>query len=457
MKTGALPPLRMKNIKLNGVVIPSIAFTMLFIELAERCSWYANKSITQTFMSRDMESFFGMTFTNQDAQVISQLLKGVAYITPLLGAWVGQRYGKTQTIIGFGFLCALGHVLLSLSLGLTNGLPFFMTALMMISFMGGALKPVNTALYAAIFQGYTDSERHQAMSIFYFMINVGSVISDIVTPTLRDTLGYHIAYLLPCVMMFVSVGTLYFVRKQFTPYNLVIAPTTASEKKDTDGFKIRPVVVFMSFFILLWGTYNLYDSAFNADGAFYDRKLWGMEISFDIIKAINPITLIVGIPLTLWLEKKFNINISGRKRVLIGMCMVLISVGLAAILRYLIHTEFTEKGIDDHEIKHAVQSSYSVLWMLLIQTIMALSEIFFSIQMLKLALDYAPAKHKGLVLSIGYLMQWIGSLYISGATALSGYLQWEWHNFYLILGGILLINTVAYGLYIQKVPEKTYE
>jgi dipeptide/tripeptide permease len=187
---------------------------VLFIianEFCERFSYYGLRTVLVLYF----RSVLG--FTDAGSTVSYHLFTTLCYLTPILGAILGDSLlGKYRTILYLSIVYFLGELLLVaasvwwefdwLSIILT------WVALLMIGIGTGGIKPCVSAFGGDQFAAHETKWRESFFSLFYGAINLGSLISMFTTPMLRANYNcvgrsdcYPFAFLLPCVLMFVSI------------------------------------------------------------------------------------------------------------------------------------------------------------------------------------------------------------------------------------------------------------
>ena len=162
-----------------------------------------------------------------------------AYAWPLLGASLADGYfGRYKVILWFSLIYVLGMGLQAFS-----SLPFLspadqtfkttnaiicICALLLIGLGTGGIKPCVSTLGGDQFEDDDENGREFFFNMFYLSVNVGSLISEFLTPKIRgiscgEVLGYKdscyfMAFLIPAILMGVALlvfiaGTKWYVIK----------------------------------------------------------------------------------------------------------------------------------------------------------------------------------------------------------------------------------------------------
>ncbi|MBX3595705.1 peptide MFS transporter [Sphingomonas sp.] len=112
------------------------------------------------------------------------LYSGTILVTPLIGAWLGDRVlGRTKTVSIGALLMAAGHLTMASERA-------FLIALLLLILGGGCfignLQAQIGGLYAP-----DDSRRTRAFGIYLMALNVGALMSPLIVGTLGEKLGFH--------------------------------------------------------------------------------------------------------------------------------------------------------------------------------------------------------------------------------------------------------------------------
>ena len=160
------------------------------------------------------------------------LYVAACYFTPLLGGLLADRFlNKYWTIVAFAVPYVLGQFLV----GLSDQYLMF-GALGLLAFGSGVIKPNISTLMGLTFDQQRPGQaglRNFAFTMFYVAINIGSAVSTLVCPELRDhygkvdpstgipadpQAGYFAAFLFPavlmaCALVFFALGKPFYARE----------------------------------------------------------------------------------------------------------------------------------------------------------------------------------------------------------------------------------------------------
>ncbi len=171
---------------------------VLSIELWERFGFYGMQALLLLFMVQRL----GMV----DAQ--ADLLWGgftaMLYCAPVLGGWLGDRVLGSRRCLALGAaVLAVGYLLLALP---TQGTTLLYVAMGAIVAGTGLFKPNAANVVRAIYAG-DDSLIDAAFTLYYMSVNVGSTVSILLTPWLRDRFGWHVAFAVCCAGLVAALAS----------------------------------------------------------------------------------------------------------------------------------------------------------------------------------------------------------------------------------------------------------
>lgn len=231
---------------------------ILLSELCERFSFYALRAVLVLY-------FKGRLGWSSSASIsIYFFSAALSYFTPLLGAYVADaKIGKFKTILVFSAIYIAGSFFLSLSAFVSpepgsiteitsNGsqtpsassldgcidtadsdssrggvlklqersggaAAIAIVALILIAIGTGGIKPNVSSFGADQFIGRPGAEKEigSYFAVFYFCINVGSVVSFIISPLLRVFAGFGVTFALPTILLSIATLIVYSGKRQY--------------------------------------------------------------------------------------------------------------------------------------------------------------------------------------------------------------------------------------------------
>jgi POT family proton-dependent oligopeptide transporter len=179
---------------------------LAFTQVWERFSFYGMQALLTLYMihqlllpghvenvlgfegfRRSVEAVFGPLTTLALASQIFGLYTGFVSLTPLLGAWLGDKVlgQRATSIIGL-LLMTAGHFLMAFE-------AMFLWALLLLVVGAGCLKG---NMYAQVGNLYEGGDRRQtaAYSIFLIALNIGAFFAPLVCGTLGEVYGWHYGF-----------------------------------------------------------------------------------------------------------------------------------------------------------------------------------------------------------------------------------------------------------------------
>jgi POT family proton-dependent oligopeptide transporter len=236
----------------NTPAIPSQtrSFTTIFlIEMWERFGFYGMQALIVYYMVQRLE------FPDERATLVWGAAAALIYVAPAIGGWVGDKVlGTRRTML-------LGAVVLSVGYGLMvvpgQSVWFLFCALGVIVVGNGLFKANAGNMVRKIYEG-DDSRIDSAFTIYYMAVNLGAMISQLLTPWLKDYVnehyggefGWHAAFAVCAVGLLLGLANYGLMRR--TMHHIGSAP----DERPLDWGRLGAVlagsvvVVFASAYIL---------------------------------------------------------------------------------------------------------------------------------------------------------------------------------------------------------------
>ncbi|VDI52393.1 solute carrier family 15 (oligopeptide transporter), member 1 [Mytilus galloprovincialis] len=195
---------------------PKSVFFILGTEFCERFSYYGMRAILILYLTKWLK------FDADNATGVYHGFVFLCYFSPLFGAIIADGYlGRYRTILYLSIIYGIGNVIMSATAVPPPEWIGPMIALILIGIGTGGIKPCVAAFGADQFRPEQEKQRETFFSVFYFMINLGSMFSIILTPILRADVHcygaecYPLAFGIPAILMissaviFIAGGRLY--------------------------------------------------------------------------------------------------------------------------------------------------------------------------------------------------------------------------------------------------------
>ena len=167
---------------------PPQCFLMLVVELCERFCFYGVRSVLAVYLTNEL----GCT-QSQSTEIYHYYIT-FCYLTPLLGGLVADQYwGKYKTICILSLVYILGNTIISYGSYILDdtmrAYKVTLFGLLMVAFGTGGIKPCVSSICGDQFRADDEEVRSQFFNAFYFVINLGSMVSSFLTPKLRAMSG----------------------------------------------------------------------------------------------------------------------------------------------------------------------------------------------------------------------------------------------------------------------------
>lgn len=436
--------------------IPLSCWLVALVELAERFSYYGLSTPFQNYMQNlPGDTPPGKLGLDQNgATALSYFWQFWCYVTPIFGAWVADTYfGKYLTICIFSGVYIVGILVLfvtSLPLIPKDGsVAGFAIAVVVIGIGTGGVKANVSPLIADQVPKFrphvktlksgekvvVDSNLtvQNVFMLFYLMINIGS-LSIIATSELEKEVDFWAAFLLPLCFFLVVIVALLFGKNAYIKVPVgdkVIARTfkcafIALTKLNFDA--ARPSLnperefpwddLFVSevqrafyackvffFYPVYWLTYGQMSNNFvSMAGDMNTHKLPN-----DLLQAINPITIIIFIPICEHFVYPFVRRYTPLRaitKIFWGFMFGTASMVYAAVLQHFL---YKAGPCYDHPMECApeyknIPNNIHIALQTPAYFLMGMSEIFASITGLEYAYTKAPVSMKSFIMSI-FLLQ----------------------------------------------------
>lgn len=297
-------------------------------ELAERASFYGMRTVLALYLLDVLR------FEPAAAASVMTFFLAAAYLAPILGGYLADRFlGRFGTITAFALPYLAGHVVLA-AVPTRAGLGI---ALVLLALGSGAIKPNTSTLMGMIYEAEKKTALlGRAFGYFYAAINVGSALTSLGLPLVRNACGYATALLLPAGLMAVSFALFVAGRRHYPPEPPRRAPTPA-ERADARA-SIRRLAPLFGLVAVFWFVYDQTASTwifFARD--FADLALWrGASITPDQIQGSNPVFILILTPifprLWSWLEARRGAAVLDTEKMRLGFWIVVVTMlGMAAV------------------------------------------------------------------------------------------------------------------------------
>ncbi|MDB5963154.1 MAG: amino acid transporter [Massilia sp.] len=186
--------------------------TIAMIELWERFGYYGMQALIVYFLVQRLG------FDDSRANLVWSACAALIYVSPAIGGWIGDKVLGTRRCMQIGaMILSLGYALMAVP---TQNTWFIFSALGVVVVGNGLFKPNTANMVRKIYEG-DDSKIDSAFTLYYMAVNVGSTVSMLATPWIKDYvnanygdgLGWHAAFAVCSVGLIIGLLNLGFARR----------------------------------------------------------------------------------------------------------------------------------------------------------------------------------------------------------------------------------------------------
>ena len=176
------------------------------------------------------------------------LYAGFIYVTPLMGAFVADRFfGKTATVCAGAMLMSAGHLAMAFT-------PLFLVALGLLIIGGGCVIGNLSSQVGDLYRP-GDDRRTRAFAIFLIASSVGSLLSPLITGTLGERVGWHWGFGAAGIGMMVGAAT-YLSGRRTLPVRPVVDAAHQQPFSRADKRNILAIMLIFVPYILVNAAYQ---------------------------------------------------------------------------------------------------------------------------------------------------------------------------------------------------------
>ncbi len=380
-------------------------------EAAERFSFYGMKAALVIFMTQYLH-LMGDTVTDSmskaKASEYMHLFVFAVYLTPIAGAIISDRFwGKYKTIICLSIVYCLGHAALAF-MGVTGPAAIWLLAgLGLISIGAGGIKP---CVSAHVGDQFGENNKHMLPNIFnwfYFSINLGAAISNMMIPWLLEWFGPHWAFGVPGILMALATFLFWLGRKEFI--HIPAAGKSFTNEIFTEaGLKLLlKLVGIFSFVAIFWSLFDQTASTWVLQAQDMNLNLLGFDLLPSQIQTANPFFILILIPIftcLIYPAVEKIVPFTPLRKIGTGLFLTVVAFSISG---------FIQEWIDAGQKPH-------VIWQIFAYLLLTSAEIMISIVCLEFAYTQSPKSMKSMVMALFLLSVAAGNLFTS---AVNSYIQ----------------------------------
>lgn len=178
------------------------------VEMWERFSFYGMQAILAYYIYYSVTSG-GLGYSKEVAYSIVGAYGGLVYLASILGSWVSDRwFGPAKSLVSAGVIIIFGH----LALAVLPGLSGLVVGLVCVALGAGTLKASSLTILGDLYEK-NDPRQDAGFSIYYMGINIGAFFGPILTGFVHRYGGFHWAFALAAIGMFIGLMQYLILRK----------------------------------------------------------------------------------------------------------------------------------------------------------------------------------------------------------------------------------------------------
>ena len=425
-------------------------------EACERFSFYGMSTILVPYM----QNFLGWQRTN--AEGVFHDFVAAAYAMTVIGAWLSDRFiGRYRTILWLSYGYVLGHATLAaMDLAPAARATLLFSGMTLIVVGQAGIKPNLSAFLGDQFRQDQGSMLDRVYSLFYVAINIGSALSQFITPWLLAGCAFGAfkacpntavawAFGVPGILMFLSLVVYLAGRKTYVKVPpagrdpngfaaVVRTRVTQGEQAarakhgDTavDGMRsVGRIAMIFAPIVCFWALYFQYGSSWFNQAEAMNRDIFGWHMESAQMESLNAVLILIVVPFFAYVVYP-RVKLSLLQRMTLGMFIAVPAFLSAAMI---------QRWIDQGQHPH-------IAWQSIQYVIISVAETLVSVTGLEFAYSQAPKKMKGVIMSMYTLSIGAGSFvtalvtrHVDFANRTNYFLFWA----AFMLGGALLFTLVA--------------
>lgn len=425
-------------------------------EGCERFSFYGMRTILTIFMVQFL------LINETDATSVYHIFVSACYLMPLAGAFLADRYfGKYKVILWLSIVYCIGHAVIALfetKAGLYWGLG-------LIAVGSGGIKPCVSAFVGDQFLSTQKELIKKVYNLFYWIINLGSATSSLLTPFLLKELGPSVAFAIPGVLMLIATVIFWMGRKQYInnppspkdPHGFIPVLISAFQNRKPgrtflEGAlaqhpkesveAVRSVLSIMTIFFtavpVFWALFDQHGSTWVLQARQMNPFFMGVEIQPSQIQALNPWMVMALIPLFVFviypLIQRFY-DFTPLRRMTWGMVIAALSFFQVGLIQYQL-----DAGIE-----------LNMMWQFFPYLTITTAEILISITGLEFAYTQAPPSMKSTIMSFWLLTTFLGNFIVAIIAKINIF---EGGNFFMFFGLLMLAVSGLFWFMAQRYQMK---
>jgi POT family proton-dependent oligopeptide transporter len=363
-------------------------------ELAERSSFYGMRTLLAVYLTDKLG------YDDAHGASIMTFFMASCYVAPLLGGWLADRVlGRYKTILYFSAPYIAGHILLG---GIESRWAMYVS-LALLALGSGSIKPNTSTLMGAMYEEQKKSALlTEAFSYFYAAINIGSAVSTIALPVVKNQWGYGPALMIPAALMAAAFAAFAVGKKHYPHEDVRSLPPKTSEQRAAERLTLTRIAGLFAMIAVFWFVYDQAASTW----IYFAKKhceltiIPGHQVSPEQVQGLNPVLIVVLTPVFNWIWETWKRRRGGRDvadttKMLIGFYIVIGCMAMMAI------AGFYARG----------DTKITIWWLNVATFVITLSELCISVVGLEFAFKVAAPGTKSVVTAAFLFTVFVGDFF----------------------------------------------
>lgn len=363
-------------------------------ELAERSSFYGMRTLLAVYLT-DV-----LGYGDASGASIMTFFMASCYVAPLLGGWLADRVlGRYKTILYFSAPYIAGHILLG---GVEKRWAMYVS-LALLALGSGSIKPNTSTLMGAMYEEQKKSFLlTEAFSYFYAAINIGSALSTLALPVVKNHWGFGPALMIPAALMAAAFLAFAAGKRHYPQENVRNLPPKTTEQRAAERLTLARIAGIFAMIAVFWFVYDQSASTW----IYFAKKhcdltvVPGFSVSPEQVQGLNPVLIVVLTPIFNWIwetwkRKRRGVEVPDTKKMLIGFFIVIGCMAMMAIAGFL--------GVGDRKV--------SIWWLNVATFVITLAELCISVVGLEFAFKVAAPGTKSVVTAAFLFTVFVGDFF----------------------------------------------
>ncbi|MDX2188838.1 MAG: peptide MFS transporter [Bacteroidota bacterium] len=386
---------------------PKALYLLFFTEMWERFSYYGMRALLTIFLVTSV-SEGGFGWNAKDAGQLYGIYTGLAYVTPLLGGYLADRFLGSQYAVLIGAtIMALGHGSLALT-----GVPFFYLGISLLIIGNGFFKPNISSMVGQLYPEGSPL-KDAAYTIFYMGINIGAFCGTLICGYLGERIGWHYGFGAAGIFMTMGLINFAFNRKILGDIGKINRASRIENRESNiklskfEKDRIVVILVLSFFSIVFWMAFEQAGSSISLFALNYtDRYIpfFDFTVPASWLQSLNALFVIILAPVfsKLWVilaERKMSISNPNK----FAIALLILALGFGVLVIGSLNIP-----------QSATTASQSMLWIVGAILLHTIGELCLSPVGLSSVNKLAPLKMTSLMFGAWFFASAIGN-YLSGA------------------------------------------